>query len=526
MRDLSTPLDTTVELLQGRRTLWVVAALLVLLFAITNLPWHLDNYDQAKQAFTSFQMVKEGRWLYQQTPHERVATKPPLVGWISAGLFGITRSWDLAWRLPSFAAAIALSILLFRAAHAAYGSFAALMALSAFGFNLLTPRLATLVRTDMPLALVIFLIGLQIWQHARAGRAWTTRDRRWLFVLLTAAMLIKGPIVYAFILPGVLAFVWLVRKRPAISGAARGCGWWPWAGSLAVFLLWAIGGIILAPGFFDQVVMREFLGRFGTSVHQPKEFFFYLPHLAHKFFPWSVLMIALAVVDLRRSRQLDGFKPSSLTENDPPPGELDGLKPSSWRAVSNAVGGVAPATLWLICWGLGGLLLMSIIPSKRVDRIFPVIPPLCLLLAVQVGSVSRSHEWRERVNRWSALALLLSILFSGSYGLFKVVSGYHQHRNALVVFGREVRRDAAAHHWRLEAVRAEDEGLIMYLDRPRFVWPEDAVGRWNRAQIDVLVAPVDEAPELMRQMRDAALSRLHPVERKDEQGMDYVLITR
>jgi hypothetical protein len=28
----------------------------------------------------------------------------------------------------------------------------------------LTPRLATLVRTDMPLAFVIFLIGLLVWQ--------------------------------------------------------------------------------------------------------------------------------------------------------------------------------------------------------------------------------------------------------------------------------------------------------------------------------------------------------------------------
>jgi len=39
----------------------------------------------------------------------------------------------------------------------------------AFSFNLLTPRLATLVRTDMPLTLVIFLIGLVIWQKLRTN---------------------------------------------------------------------------------------------------------------------------------------------------------------------------------------------------------------------------------------------------------------------------------------------------------------------------------------------------------------------
>ena len=80
------------KFLQNSRTPWIVGALTITLFLIANLPWQLDDYDQAKQAFTSFEMVKEGRWFYQQTPHEHVATKPPLVGWISVGLFAATRS--------------------------------------------------------------------------------------------------------------------------------------------------------------------------------------------------------------------------------------------------------------------------------------------------------------------------------------------------------------------------------------------------------------------------------------------------
>src|SRR6266850_7748942 len=104
------------NLLQSKRTPWVVAGLTILLFAIANLPWQLDDHDQAKQAFTSFEMIKEGHWFYQRTPQEYVATKPPLVGWISAGLFSLTRSWDVAWRLPSLLPALAISVLLFRAA--------------------------------------------------------------------------------------------------------------------------------------------------------------------------------------------------------------------------------------------------------------------------------------------------------------------------------------------------------------------------------------------------------------------------
>jgi 4-amino-4-deoxy-L-arabinose transferase-like glycosyltransferase len=502
---------------QGKCTLWIIGAVTLVLFLIGNLPWQLDDYDQAKQAFTSFEMIKEGRWFYQQTPHEYVATKPPLVGWISAGLFALTRSWDVAWRLPSFLAAIALLILLFRVTSSASGPIAGLIALSAFGFNLLSPRLATLVRTDMPLALTIFLIGLLIWQKVREQEAWRPRDRIYIFALLTAAMLIKGPIVYAFLLPAIALFQWRARKgsgmaRPPASAEATAgrpgaprpssesawCGWWPWVASLGIFLLWVIGGIILQPNFFDEVVMREFVARFSETIHRPQPLYFYLPHLLHKFAPWSVLMIAIAILDLR-SR--------------------------NWR-LRLIIREMSPETFWLLCWSAGGLAVMSLIPSKRVDRIFPIIPPLCLLLAAQIGRFSVNDDLRVRVCQWSAVALLLSILSTSGYTISKVISGYRDHRDALVVFGRKVRDEAEAHHWRYEAVSAKDEALLLYLRKTHFIEPARAVTEWNRANLDALVASTEKSPALMRELQDAALSQLRSSEQKDERDMDYVLITR
>ena len=207
--------------LQSKRTPWVVAGLTILLFTIANLPWQLDDYDQAKQAFTSFEMIEDGHWFYQRTPREHVATKPPLVGWISAGVFSLTCSWDLAWRLPSLLAAIAISVLLFRTANLAYGAIAGLIAIGAFGLNLLSPRLATLVRTDMPLAFVIFLIGILVWRKIQKEEAWKPRDRIYIFALLTGAMLIKGPIVYAFLLPGIALFEWRCRQHALVAGVHR-----------------------------------------------------------------------------------------------------------------------------------------------------------------------------------------------------------------------------------------------------------------------------------------------------------------
>jgi 4-amino-4-deoxy-L-arabinose transferase-like glycosyltransferase len=484
------------SLLEDRRTLWVVAALIVVLFAIANLPWQLDDYDQAKQAFTSFEMVKEGHWLYQHTPHERVATKPPLVGWISAALFAVTRSWEIAWRLPSLVAALALAVVLFRAAKDAYGKVAAVIAVGAFGLNLLSPRLATLVRTDMPLALVIFLIGLLIWQRVRHEDEWKLRDQVYVFVLLTAAMLIKGPIVYAFLLPGIALFQ-TRRGRTRPSGAPKTNsgsawpGWWPWVASLAVFLIWVAGGIRFQPGFYEEVVMREFVGRFGETIHRPQPLLFYLPHLLHKFAPWSVLMIGIAAV---------------------------GLRSRNWR-LRSVFREMSPETFWLLCWSVGGLIVMSLIPSKRVDRIFPVIPPLCLLLAAQVALA--------HVYRWSAIALAFAIVFTGGYTGWKVITGYRDHRDALAVFGRNIRHEAEAHYWRYEVVSAKDEGLLLYLRKTDFVKPADAITEWNTGNLDALVASKEKAAVLIPDLQGAALSRLQSNEREQNQkGRGYVLITR
>jgi hypothetical protein len=82
---MSTDASWAKNFLESRRMVWVISVVILCLFALTNLPWQLDDYDQAQQAFTSFEMIKEGHWFFQRTPHAKViAQKPPLVGWASA----------------------------------------------------------------------------------------------------------------------------------------------------------------------------------------------------------------------------------------------------------------------------------------------------------------------------------------------------------------------------------------------------------------------------------------------------------
>jgi len=79
------------------------------------------------------------------------------------------------------------------------------------------------------------------------------------------------------------------------------------------------------------------------------------------------------------------------------------------------------------------------------------------------------------------------VIFTGVYSGMRVVDGYRNDRAALVKFSREVRRIATVEHLHYEILPARDEGLLLYLQRPRF-FREPPVG------CNALVVPLDEDP--------------------------------
>ncbi|MEP7077827.1 MAG: glycosyltransferase family 39 protein [Chthoniobacterales bacterium] len=480
-------------LLDRRSTAWILALLALFLFSITNLPWQLGDYDQAKQAFTSLEMVRDGDWFYQRTPNEFVATKPPAVGWVSAAIYELCRSWDLAWRLPSFLAAVLLMMLLARFAHRAYGPTAALLAAAACAFNLMTPRLATLVRTDMPLALVIFLLGVTIWERIRERQSWDSSAQGRVFLLLTLSMLIKGPIVFAFLLPGVVLFQ--LRGKNFRQNATAWFGFWPWLLALAVFALWTVGGILFVHGFFDQVVLREFAGRFDGETHRAQPIYFYFPHLLHKFAPWSLLVIGLAIARCRGTK---------LRE--------------AWR-------GMSPETYWLLCWSLGGLIVMSVVPSKRVDRIFPVVPPLCLLLAAQYAEAWRDQFVRIRAQRWCTVAVCFAGMFTFAYSVWKVHEGL-QKPDELVPFAEAVRKEAALRRWQYEVMRGRDERLLVYLRRSRYIGPETAADNWLAGKLDAIVVPNDQVPRMLHDLPGSVPARIDFTAMRQSPVVKYIVLKK
>ncbi len=442
--------------LSSRAILWATLLLAVALFAGANLPWHLDEYDQAKQAYVAYEISKGGDWLYQHTPRGDTATKPPLAGWISLALRAIGVPWDLAWRLPGFVIALVLLAMLLRAGREILPDGGATLAAAAFSLNLLTPRLATLVRTDMMLTFFIFVCGWMIHRKIRDGTAWKTGERIVFGAAMLAALLTKGPIIYAFLLPGMAAFLFLAPKgRKALVWS----GWWTWVLPLAVFVIWGVNGLVNNREFYEDVVVREFFSRFDQSLksHERQQpLWFYFPHLLHKFLPWSLLLIALPVASQNVRK--------AIRER--------------------------PEVLWLVCWALGGLLLMTFVPSKRVDRIYPVVPPLCLLLVSFVAAC----QCGAKVRAWTGACVLAAVLFAGCYFAGIVWIGTLAHDDRLVNLGSSVRDIAGSRTFAM--VDSRDEGMVLYTDAPEFLKPREAAELWKAGKIDALLAPERALPNL------------------------------
>ena len=77
------------------------------------------------------------------------------------------------------------SCILAREARRLLPDFGVLLVVCAFGLNLLTPRIATLVRTDMMLTLWITICGWLIYKKIDAENSWTNAER-WAFFFAMA----------------------------------------------------------------------------------------------------------------------------------------------------------------------------------------------------------------------------------------------------------------------------------------------------------------------------------------------------
>jgi hypothetical protein len=263
-------------------------------------------------------------------------------------------------------------------------------------------------------------------------------------------MLTKGPVIFAFVLPGYVAYLLLKRRGEPWRDAAM------WLLPLVPFAAWLIAGVYSFDQFYDQVVAREFLARFDSgenAVHNAKPFYTYLTKIVPMFAPWSLALYALPFIPAVRKH----------------------IKAS-------------PELLWLVCWVLGGLLVMSLVPSKRADRIFPIIPPACLLLARCLPLFPRA---RVLIPAIAAIAVLGNV----AYSAWICVENHRTEQGGLVAFGEQSRQIARDLGTPFAIVRPRDEGMMLYARKTRFLHPAEARNGWRKGQIEAVILPLDEWTE-------------------------------
>ncbi len=459
----------------GRTQTTLLIAIICLLALIRSLPWSLFNgYDQAKQAFTSLEMITDGVWWYPHLPTGLYATKPPLMGWISAGLYALTSWWECAWRLPSFAAFAGALLLLLAAGRKIAGTPGGYVAAAVFGLNMLSLRVAGLVRTDMLLALWILLAGLLVWTRVRKGSPWTRRDQLCFAGILLASFFTKGPVLLAFLLPS-LAVFHLMERRGTRPHAWPGT--WTWVLPILLFALWVVIGSLRDPRFHQWVVVREFLGNLKGGSHgltgvntvwqnwaSPLT---YPAQLLHRLFPWSIALLLWWILD-RKGRQ----------------------------TLLNDAG-----ARWIVTWFACGLIIMSLVPGKRADRIVPVILPLAILWAYVIRHASWNPAWR--LTRWRAVQCLTitATLVWGGYTVYNQVInlprdpalGLRRFCDRVLAWEQLNGRPAVI----VGPVSDTDQALPVYLRQTKCPDLAQALAGIGREQA-ALILPEDRIPELDR----------------------------
>ena len=319
-----------------RRDLALLVALFLLVAAIrVTAPTDLATGDQPLDAAYVRDIVQRDAWLVQRDDEGRPASKPPLFNWLAAlSVIAAGRQSDFALKLPSLLAGLATLALTWWLARRVATPRAALFA----GVFLLCSTMYTkhvyFARTDM--LLTLFVVA----QFCAA-----LRGQPVVFAMAAAlAVLSKGPIGVVIPVIAIGAYWWWngrLRERFIASRAA-----WMTAAVILPMAIWFVAAVWFGgPDVWDELVVRETLDRFGSGSKsfEHRHVAYYLPHLLVRMAPPSFLAVA-ALFSMRWSRR----------EPQEP---------------------IAIAAWWLVA----PLLFLSLVPSKRADRLFPLLPAVCIL---------------------------------------------------------------------------------------------------------------------------------------------------
>ncbi len=416
--------------------------------------------------------------------------KPPLYYWLVALVARVsgTAVDAQAVRLPAALAGLGGVVALYgfgmRRGRPLAGFVAAVMLATALHYT----WLSRVGRIDMPLTFTTTLALLAFYRAA--SQASTRRRLRPLIVAylaLAIGVLLKGPVVGA--LPLGVAGAWLLvnrelpwpwRVRAWLTLLHRYGLWWGLPLAVGVVLpiyLWAnarTGGEFFRAFLWHHNIER---GLGGSEVLRAHPWWFYLPHLAADFLPWSLLLPVAAWAFVRRRW---------------------------WSEDAEARFGL----VWLVTVTV----LLSAARFKRADYLLPAFPGAALFL----GCVA--ERWYQTATRPALLASCFAVAVAACVGgwWFYLDADLRRREPArqAVEFADAVRRRAPAPQPVL-FFRTEAHAAAFHVGRPQTLFVEwNRLDAWTRGPLPTyVVMPARVAAECPRHLRAGCL---HEVLRKPD----------
>ncbi len=325
-------------------------------------PW---PSDEPRFTLSAKQMVESGDWLFPHRGRELYSDKPPMLMWMEASSFEVTRNWRIAFLLPSLLAALATLGLTYDLGRRLWnhraGLYAATAVLFAFQFMYQMKR----AQIDPLVTGWITLANWGLLVHFLRGPNWRAY---WLGCFAAGLGVITkgvGFLALLMFVPYVVARWrgWEGVSRPANSTLR-------WLGGLLAFLTpilaWGLTVLAVAKtqatpeytAYVNDLFFHQTAGRITGSWSHPQPFWYFLPIILFNWFPLSLLYFG-AAPRWRQALKL---------------GEPRVLLPLAWTALI--------------------LLFFSIPVGKRDVYIMPALPMVALALAPYLEEMVQSRWLR------------------------------------------------------------------------------------------------------------------------------------
>ncbi len=354
---------------------WAILLLMSIFFQLRSRP--LVEPDEGRNAETMLEMSLSGDFFIPRLNGLDFLDKPFLY-YATGGLaMRVAGGDELAARLPGVLCTLALALAVGALARRGWGFRTAILAGFATVATPLPLIYTQIVIFDAMLALWICtaILALYLAVESEAGTesqapGWPGAFRHWAaaaWLAMGLGVLTKGPVALLIPLAAVLPWaVWRRRSRRLVERLA------PLA-LVAVLLPWLVAVLRADPRFLHYALVTETWSRLTSNeLHRDAPTWYYLPVVLLGALPWSLVPFA------------------------------------GWRSLASAWRERDRQVRFLLLWFVVPFAIFSLLHSKRVHYILPLIPPLVLLSLWTWQRTPTGH----RLPGVSAASAILAILGS------------------------------------------------------------------------------------------------------------------